>query len=115
MVPHTVITATSAVEDGKTWVTFAAAADEGAEETVTKELPDLTARLSPWVFELPEYRAANLRKRTTDLVQPKKEEPPAPPAEGVPVPGEPESEMPTENPPGDEPMPVPVPEDDGPH
>jgi len=96
------LTATSAVEDGKTWATFAATADEGASEpvteAVTKEVADLDARLSPWVFELPEYRAANLRKHQTDLVQPRPEPPPAEPAV------EPEAE------PEAEPQPEPQPE-----
>jgi len=92
------LTVTSAVADGKTWFTFAAsqldtpappatdapatdavatdaaaetvAADAAAAAAVTKEVADLNARLSNWVYALPDYRANNLRKHKSDLVQP---------------------------------------------
>ncbi len=89
------LTATSAVADGKTWFTMAAskldmpsepapdtdaassgddaadaAAKTAAEAAVATEAEDLNARLSPWVFALADYRAVNLRKHKSDLVQP---------------------------------------------
>jgi hypothetical protein len=47
-------------------------------EDVQKEADELNAKWGPWVYSIPGYNAANLRKKMTDLL--KKEEPPIDPA-----------------------------------
>jgi hypothetical protein len=90
-----VVAARSIEKDGKTWVTLSASFDEaqraapaGPEappaegeaatppkpelksiELVKKEVDELNARWSPWVFNVPGYNGANLRKRMNDLLK----------------------------------------------
>jgi hypothetical protein len=47
-------------------------------EEVRKEADELNAKWGPWVYSIPGYNAANLRKKMSDLL--KKEEPPSDPA-----------------------------------
>jgi len=87
------------VVDGVTWARFGASFEEvapvdmgpvpaepeaeGAEETapdpvaVQAEAEELEARLSPWAFALPSYKAATLAKRIEDYLAPLEEETPA--------------------------------------
>jgi hypothetical protein len=106
-----VVTAKTIERDAKTWVTLSASFDEslrpaapaGPEaptaiddpnappppkppeqknvELVQKEVEELNLKWSPWVYSVPGYSAANLRKKLTDLL--KQEEPPAPPADST--------------------------------
>lgn len=92
-----VVTARSVERDGKNWITLEARLDEalraepvGPEapppaegeapptppkpalkelDLVRKEVDELNAKWSPWVFAVPGYNAANLRKRMTDLLK----------------------------------------------
>jgi len=89
-----VVTARSIEKDGKAWVTLAARLDESqraapagpeappaegesappkpelkALDLVQKEVDELNARWSPWVFQVPGYNAANLRKKMADLLK----------------------------------------------
>ena len=89
-----VVTARSVEKDGKTWITLAARLDEAqraapagpeappaegesappkpelkALDLVQKEVDELNARWSPWVFQVPGYNGANLRKKLADLLK----------------------------------------------
>jgi len=89
-----VVTARSIDKDGKTWITLAARLDESlraatagpeappaegesapvkldlkALDLVQKEVDELNARWSPWVFQVPGYNGANLRKKLADLLK----------------------------------------------
>jgi hypothetical protein len=104
------VIAKSVEKDGKTWMTLSAAFDpalvvpepatveppkpeEGAPPTPTppkpvrktaeevqKEVEAFNKKVSPWVFAVPGYAAANMRKHMTDLL--KKKEEPKPAGEG---------------------------------
>src|SRR5262249_3497804 len=54
-------------------------------DEVKKEVADLNAKLSPWVFVIPSYNKANFTKHMTDLVKDKA--PPPPPPGTPPAPG----------------------------
>jgi hypothetical protein len=100
-----VVTAKTIEKDSKTWVALSARFDETqraapagppppppaegetAPETpkepelksiddVKKEVDELNLKWSPWVYAVPGYNAANLRKKMSDLL--KQDEPPAP-------------------------------------
>lgn len=73
--------------DGESEVEAADATAEDKDETppalkplddVKKEAEELNAKWSPWVYAVPGYNAANLRKKLSDLL--KKDEPPSDPA-----------------------------------
>jgi hypothetical protein len=75
-----VLTLQLAEKDGKTWVQVAAGLDPAAAaepakpgqkspEEAAREVEELSARLSPWVFRVPDYKATVLRTRMTDLLK----------------------------------------------
>lgn len=106
-----VVTAKTIEKDGKTWMTLQASFDESLRaapagppvpppegtdaskpeepkkpelksvEDVKKEVDELNAKWSPWVYAVPGYNAANLRKTMVDLL--KKDEPKPAPGEGA--------------------------------
>ncbi|MCC7013108.1 MAG: DUF4340 domain-containing protein [Planctomycetes bacterium] len=109
-----VVTARSIERDSKTWVALSAKIDESlraaapgpqapppaegepapetpkepelkALEDVKKEADELNAKWSAWVYAVPGYSAANLRKKLTDLL--KAPEPVAPPDGSAPSDG----------------------------
>jgi hypothetical protein len=65
----------------KYWATLAVSAGADATDAVKTEATTAAAQLSPWVFQLAEYRATTLRKRMADMIQPI----PAPSAEKTPA------------------------------
>jgi Domain of unknown function (DUF4340) len=65
----------------KYWATIAVSAGADATDAVKTEATTAAAQLSPWVFQLAEYRATTLRKRMADMIQPI----PAPSAEKTPA------------------------------
>jgi hypothetical protein len=94
---------TSGTADKKVWIAVQAAATDAADETVKKEAETLNTRLAPWVFEIPEYRGANLRRRLADLIKPKAPPvtpvaPDAAPAEGETPPAPPAADEPGADP-----------------
>ncbi|MCC6659377.1 MAG: DUF4340 domain-containing protein [Phycisphaerales bacterium] len=109
----------------KTFVAFDAAIDPAAttvEDATKKEAADLHARLSPWVFEVPEFQAKNFMSRMSDLLKPPPGEKPPNLPEGVQpmdIPGPPQGPIgpaappdapppavPPQPPPGQQPSPV---------
>ncbi len=77
-------TVRSVAADGKTWVNIAVAYDKGnaapltegatapSEETIaaiTKEAGELHARLSPWAYQLPDWKVSNLRPLMADMLK----------------------------------------------
>jgi hypothetical protein len=62
-----------AIKDGdKTWAAFLVAyeAGEKPDDAVRKEADELASRLSPWVFQVPEFQARNFTSRLADLLKP---------------------------------------------
>lgn len=57
-------------EEDKSWAAFAVRAEDSADESVKKEAAELLARLSPWVFQVPEFQAKNFMSRMSDLLKP---------------------------------------------
>jgi uncharacterized protein DUF4340 len=55
-------------QDKKSWARFEASGSGAAE----KEAQALNARLSPWVFAIPEYKAKALRTKLADVTEPPK-------------------------------------------
>ena len=55
-------------QDKKSWVRFEASGSGAAE----KEAQELNARLQPWVFAIPEYKAKALRTKLADVSEPPK-------------------------------------------
>lgn len=85
--------------DGKTWVNFAVAYDknnaaplvDGAaaptEETVAaiaKEASELHARLSPWAYQLPDWKVSNIRPLMAEMLKPEGGDAEQQTGEGVP-------------------------------
>jgi hypothetical protein len=50
--------------DGKSWARFSATGDGAAKKTAQ----DLNARLAPWVYALPDYKAKSLRTTLADVI-----------------------------------------------
>lgn len=67
------------VIDGKGWVAVVASAAEGTtpDAKLQKEIGDLNKRLSQWRYQLGSFEYNELHKTMADLVEPKKELPPA--------------------------------------
>jgi len=63
------------------WAKIEVSAGPDAAEAVKTEASEAAARLSPWIFALPEYRANSLRKHMADMIQPIPVAPP--PADGT--------------------------------
>ena len=110
------VTARGKKEGEKTWVTLDAAVDPAAtavEDAVKAEAAELHAKLSPWVFEVPEFQAKNFMSRMADLLKPPPGEAPPNMPEGVepmnvpgvnvPGPMGPEAPPPANPPPADPP------------
>lgn len=95
-----VVTARTTAHDAKAWVNFTFSFDDQitpapptpeaqptppagqkSPDDVKKEVADLTARLSPWAFAIPEYKAKSLTSHLEDLLKPL----PAPPVESEPI------------------------------
>ncbi len=74
---------TTAAADGKSWVAVHAETTEAATDAVKAEASALATRLAPWVCQIPDYRAGNLRKRLADLIQPKVQIPATPEADAA--------------------------------
>lgn len=55
-------------KDGKSWAHFEASGSGAA----TKQAEALNARLSPWVYAIPDYKAKSLRTKLADLTAPPK-------------------------------------------
>jgi uncharacterized protein DUF4340 len=68
--------------DGKGWVAVVASAAEGTtpDDKLKKEIDDLNANLSKWRYQLGSFEYKGLHKTMADLVEAKKEAPPAPAA-----------------------------------
>lgn len=75
------LTARFVEKDGATWVALSAAAEppetrpEGDKlkdaGAVREEAERINARLSPWVYRLPQYQLDSMRRRLDDLLEPK--------------------------------------------
>jgi hypothetical protein len=52
------------------WAQIEVSAGPEATDAVKAEATADAARLAPWIFALPEYRASSLRKRMADMTQP---------------------------------------------
>ncbi len=91
------ITVQTVDRDGKTWAQFAVAHDAAAAlptppegtsiksaEDAAREAQELSARLAPWAFQLPSYKAVSMKTRMAELLS---DTPPAQPAslEGAPM------------------------------
>jgi hypothetical protein len=55
-------------QDGKSWARFEASGTGDGE----KPAADLNAKLSPWVYALPDYKAKALKTKLADVVAPAK-------------------------------------------
>ncbi len=53
-------------QDGKSWATFDVSGSGAAE----KEAATLNAKLSPWVYAIPDYKAKSLRTKLADVTAP---------------------------------------------
>ncbi len=55
--------------NGGSWARLAVEADKDAAEKAVKEARELAARTDGWVYRIPEYLAARLKRRMADLVK----------------------------------------------
>jgi len=62
------VTLETAEKDGTTWLRVRAAAADSSD-AAAKAAAELAARLQPWVFQVPPYEIAPLKKRMNDFVK----------------------------------------------